>query len=61
MGGMMRSLFFPEYFLVAMPIGLTLNVEKNGLEKGLIINASLTSLSTSLSTVSGSEMADCKL
>ena len=55
------SLFFPEYFLVAMPIGLILYVGKGGLENGPIMKDSLTSLSRSLSTMSGSAMADCKL
>ena len=40
----MISLFFPEYFLVTMPIGLILNVGKGGLEKGPIMNDSLISL-----------------
>lgn len=44
----MISLVFPEYFLIAVPIGLTLNVGKGGREKGHIMNASLTSISRSL-------------
>lgn len=56
----MISLLFLEYFLVALPIGLTPNVRQGRLEKGLIINASLTSLSRSLTTVSGPELAEDK-
>lgn len=52
----MMGLFFPEYFLVAMSIRLTLNTGKGGWEKGAIINASLTSLSRSLLTVFGSKL-----
>ena len=50
----MISLFFPEYFLVTVPIGLILNVGKGGLENGPIMNDPLTSLSRSLSTMLGS-------
>lgn len=55
----MISLFFPEYFLIGIPIGLILNVDKGGLGKGSIMN--LISLSGSLPTVLGSEMADFRL
>ena len=57
----MISLFFPEYFLVAMPLGLILNVGKGGLENGPIMKDSLTSLSWRLLTISDLVMADCKL
>ena len=33
----MMSLFFPEYFLVATPIGLILNGLNGGLENGPIV------------------------
>lgn len=45
----MMSLFFPEYFLVAMPIGLILNGLNGGMENGPIMNLSLISWSKSLS------------
>lgn len=60
-GKSMMSLFFPEYFLVAMPIGLILNVGKGGVGKGPIMKASLTSVSRNLSTVPDSKMVDCRL
>ena len=41
----MMSLFFPEYFLVAMPIGLILNGLNGGLRNGPIMNLSLISWS----------------
>ena len=52
----MISLFLPEYFLVAMPMGLILNKGKGGLEKGPIMN-----LVRSESTESGSDVADWRL
>ena len=39
----MISLFFREYFLVSMPIGLILNGLNSGLENGPIMNLSLIS------------------
>lgn len=55
---LMINLFFPEYFLVAVPIGLILNGEYGGFLNGPIINPSLTSFAINASTVSGSERAD---
>lgn len=57
----MMTLFFPEYFLVAMPIGLILNGLNGGLGNVLIMNLSLIFWSKSLSTMSGWEVADCRL
>lgn len=57
----MMSLFLPEYFLVAMPMGLIQSIWKGGLENGLIMKPSLSSLRSNVSTVSGSVNADCRL
>lgn len=56
------NLFFPEYFLVAMPMGLPMrNGENGGSLNGPIMNPSWTSLAINVSTVSGSERADWRL
>lgn len=45
------SLFFSEYFHVTTPIGLMWNTEKGEFSNGHIINPSVTSLGSRVSTV----------
>ena len=52
--------FFPEYFLVAIPIGLMRVVEKGYLSNGPIMNPFVISSSSKVSTTSGSFKADCR-
>jgi len=54
------SLFLPEYFLVAISMGLILTMGKGGLVSGPIINEFLTSWAKSLAIMSGSAVADCR-
>ena len=57
----MMSLFLPEYFLVATPMGLIRNVGNGGEEKGPIMNPFFTSFWRRVVTVSGSVEADWRL
>lgn len=57
----MINLFFNQYFLVAMAMGLILNGEKGDSLNGPIMNPSWTSFAINVSTVSGSEGADLRL
>ena len=53
--------FFPEYFLVAMPMGLIRKVGNGGVVKGPIMKPLANSLASRVVTVSGSVMADWRL
>ncbi len=55
------NLFFPEYFLGAMPMVLIVNGENGGSLNGLIINPSWTSFAINALTGSGSMRAYRKL
>lgn len=57
----MINLFFPEYFLVAIPMGLMRKGENGGSLNGPIMKPSWTSLAINVSTTSGSERADWRL
>ena len=57
----MISRFFPEYFLVATPMGLIRKEGKGGEEKGPIMNLFLTSFWRRVVTVSGSVVAERRL
>ncbi len=56
---MMR--FFPENFLVAIPIGFMRCTSNGGELNGPIIKLESTSFARRESTISGSDRADCKL
>ena len=55
------NLFFPEYFLVAMPNGLMRWMGNGGESNGPIINPCLTSFSSRVETIAGSAKADWRL